>query len=619
MIERLPTPWGLVRLGVAPDHPKLKTVSRAFERIADKPGFRFLGNVEVGRDLHHDDLARLYDAVVYAVGAQTDRRLGIPGEDLPGSWSAFEFVAWYNGHPDYPGPPVRPRRRARGRDRERQRRARRRADARADARGARADRHDRRGDRGDRGVAAPRDRRARPPRPGAGRVHAARARRSWASSPAPTSSSIRPSSSSTRRAPPARARQRTRSATSRCCASFAARAPDGQADDAAAALPRLAGRDPRRGPRRGDRDRAQPARGARRPRRRGADGRARDDPVRPRLPQRRLPRRRAARACRSTRRAARSATTAAASLDEAGEPVAGVVLRRLDQARADRHHRHEQEGRDRRRSSCCSRTSRAGRLAHDASTTADAVDALLDERGVRRVVYTGWQAIDALERSRGEPLGRPRVKLVHVGRAARRGGGRRRRREDADRVPIGGAAASAAAADGHHVAAKLVECLNCGETRVTELGRRPSRRLVHECARCGYVGWAETESLTETLRRALRERTLEQRRASPPGSTARARLAAWRRPRRARSSGAARRAKAVANFPVSGEPIPVPVARWLGRIKAAAALVNAELGLLDEDKARAHRRRGDAHRERRARRPVPDRRLPDRLRDVART
>ena len=101
MIERLPTPWGLVRLGVAPDHPKLKSVSRAFERIADKPGFRFLGHVEIGRDLHHEDLARLYDAVVYAVGAQTDRRLGIPGEDIPGSWSAFEFVAWYNGHPDF--------------------------------------------------------------------------------------------------------------------------------------------------------------------------------------------------------------------------------------------------------------------------------------------------------------------------------------------------------------------------------------------------------------------------------------------------------------------------------------------------------------------------------------
>jgi ferredoxin/flavodoxin---NADP+ reductase len=101
VIERLPTPWGLVRLGVAPDHPQLKTVSRAFEKIAAQPGFRFLGNVEVGRDLTHDDLARLYDAVVYSYGSAADRRLGIPGEDLRGSWAATELVAWYNGHPDY--------------------------------------------------------------------------------------------------------------------------------------------------------------------------------------------------------------------------------------------------------------------------------------------------------------------------------------------------------------------------------------------------------------------------------------------------------------------------------------------------------------------------------------
>jgi ferredoxin--NADP+ reductase len=101
MLERLPTPWGLVRLGVAPDHPKLKEVSRAFEKIAARPGFRFLGNVEVGRAVTHDELLRAYDAVLYAVGAQTDRRLGIPGEDLAGSWSATELVAWYNGHPDF--------------------------------------------------------------------------------------------------------------------------------------------------------------------------------------------------------------------------------------------------------------------------------------------------------------------------------------------------------------------------------------------------------------------------------------------------------------------------------------------------------------------------------------
>ena len=101
LIERLPTPWGLVRLGVAPDHPNIKAVSRAFEKTAAQPGFRFFGNVEVGRDVTPAELRDLYDAVVYSVGAQTDRRLGIPGEDLPGSWAATEFVAWYNGHPDF--------------------------------------------------------------------------------------------------------------------------------------------------------------------------------------------------------------------------------------------------------------------------------------------------------------------------------------------------------------------------------------------------------------------------------------------------------------------------------------------------------------------------------------
>ena len=101
LVDRLPTPWGLVRLGVAPDHPNIKAVSRAFEKIAVHPGFRFLGNVEVGRDVTHAELADLYGAVVYAFGAQTDRRLGIPGEDLPGSWPATAFVAWYNGHPDF--------------------------------------------------------------------------------------------------------------------------------------------------------------------------------------------------------------------------------------------------------------------------------------------------------------------------------------------------------------------------------------------------------------------------------------------------------------------------------------------------------------------------------------
>src|SRR5215470_17724678 len=103
LIERLPTPWGLVRLGVAPDHPELKAASKAFERTARIEGFRFFGNVEVGVDVTHEELLRLFDAVVYTVGAQTDRRLEIPGEDLPGSWPATAFVAWYNGHPDFQG------------------------------------------------------------------------------------------------------------------------------------------------------------------------------------------------------------------------------------------------------------------------------------------------------------------------------------------------------------------------------------------------------------------------------------------------------------------------------------------------------------------------------------
>jgi ferredoxin--NADP+ reductase len=101
LIDRLPTPWGLVRLGVAPDHENIKAVSRAFEKTAARPGFRFFGNVEVGSSVSHEELLELYDAVVYTVGAQTDRRLGIPGEDLPGSWPATAFVAWYNGHPDF--------------------------------------------------------------------------------------------------------------------------------------------------------------------------------------------------------------------------------------------------------------------------------------------------------------------------------------------------------------------------------------------------------------------------------------------------------------------------------------------------------------------------------------
>ncbi len=101
LIERLPTPWGLLRGGVAPDHQEIKRLQDTFHRQTIARGCRFLGNVEVGTDVTHDELVRHYTAVVYATGAQTDKSLGIPGEELPGSRAATELVAWYNGHPDY--------------------------------------------------------------------------------------------------------------------------------------------------------------------------------------------------------------------------------------------------------------------------------------------------------------------------------------------------------------------------------------------------------------------------------------------------------------------------------------------------------------------------------------
>jgi ferredoxin--NADP+ reductase len=101
LIDRVPTPFGLVRSGVAPDHQKIKTVTAAFEKIAAHPRVRFYGSVDVGKDVTIDDLRRHYHQILYSTGAQTDRRMGIPGEDLQGSHPATEFVAWYNGHPDY--------------------------------------------------------------------------------------------------------------------------------------------------------------------------------------------------------------------------------------------------------------------------------------------------------------------------------------------------------------------------------------------------------------------------------------------------------------------------------------------------------------------------------------
>src|SRR5262249_8289875 len=101
LFDRLPTPYGLVRGGVAPDHQKIKAVIRQYEKTAARPGFRFFGNVTFGEDLSLDELLVHYHQVLLTTGAESDRRMGIPGEDLPGSYPATVFVGWYNGHPDY--------------------------------------------------------------------------------------------------------------------------------------------------------------------------------------------------------------------------------------------------------------------------------------------------------------------------------------------------------------------------------------------------------------------------------------------------------------------------------------------------------------------------------------
>ncbi len=101
LLDRLPTPFGLVRAGVAPDHPKIKSVTRVYEKTAARPGFRYFGGVELGTDVTRDELLERYHAVLYAIGTAKDRRLEIPGEDLRGSHPATDFVAWYNGHPDF--------------------------------------------------------------------------------------------------------------------------------------------------------------------------------------------------------------------------------------------------------------------------------------------------------------------------------------------------------------------------------------------------------------------------------------------------------------------------------------------------------------------------------------
>src|SRR5579884_3719350 len=105
-LNRFPTPFGLVRDGVAPDHPNITAVIKAFDKILADPRVRFLGNITYGIDIHHDELKQFYDQIVYAIGAQADNRMGIPGEDLPNSYPCTAFVGWYNGHPDYRETPI---------------------------------------------------------------------------------------------------------------------------------------------------------------------------------------------------------------------------------------------------------------------------------------------------------------------------------------------------------------------------------------------------------------------------------------------------------------------------------------------------------------------------------
>ncbi len=101
ILDRYPVPYGLIRFGVAPDHQSLKAVSKRYDKVADEPGVDFIGNVTIGRDVSVDELLGLYDAVILAIGAPHDRKLGIPGEDLPGVVGSAQFVGWYNGHPEF--------------------------------------------------------------------------------------------------------------------------------------------------------------------------------------------------------------------------------------------------------------------------------------------------------------------------------------------------------------------------------------------------------------------------------------------------------------------------------------------------------------------------------------
>ena len=431
LIERLPTPWGLVRLGVAPDHPNIKTVSRAFEQIAAQAGLPLLRQRR-GRPGH---LARGSGVASTTPSSTRSARRptggsGSPARICPGSWAAIEFVAWYNGHPDFQELEfdlAGERAVVVGNGNVALDVARMLALTRG---GARSDRHHRPGDRGDRRLRSREILVLGPPRPGAGGLDAGGAGASSASSRAPTSSSIPPTSSSTRRARPSRGGTATRSGTSTSCADFAAREPTGKprlirlrflaspvAISATSASRRS--RSFATGSRRDD------GRVARR-----ADGRARAGPLRPRLPQRRLPRRRRCPACPSTRRRGTIRNDCGRVLDEAGRARRRASTARAGSSAARPGHRHEQEGRDGDRGAAARGRARRPALRDGrrppkrstrCSTSAASAASLLGLGGDRRA--------RALARRAARP---PAREARRLGRAARRRRGRRRRDVEPD-------------------------------------------------------------------------------------------------------------------------------------------------------------------------------------------
>ena len=422
--ERLPTPWGLLRGGVAPDHQEIKRLEDTFDRQTLARGVRFLGNVDVGVDVSHAELMRHYTAVVYATGAQTDKSLGIPGEELPGSWAATEFVGLVQRPPRLPRPRVRPLGRARRRHRQRQRRRRRHPHP-----------HARRSTSSS-APTSPTTRSRRCARAGSARSScSAAAARRRPPSPAPscassaawtasTSSSDPPRCSSTRfprewldgGGHVHRAQERRAAARVRRPRAVAGRPAARSTLRFLRSPVAIRGHRPRRGDRDPpQRDRARRRRHAARPAGRRA---GRDDRVRPRPALGRLPRRAAARRARSTSATSSCPTSAAASStptarrSRASTPSAGSSAAppgSWGRTSATPRRPWPRLVEDLATAPCPSRE-QPGR---------EAIDALLAEREPDLVTVEGWRADRRATSARRRASDRPRVEARDARRAAR--------------------------------------------------------------------------------------------------------------------------------------------------------------------------------------------------------